>query len=157
MSALLVVASCRSIPSEIRKEHDMVMAESTAALDIASDTLMKLETASNELNDAYVSATFLSWKQHYTAVLEARKVILNYLGSNKTDSDLVPGYNTGTQLIIDMHNGFIQINLYWQLMLKDENAPKRAEFITAFRRDITRYRLLQRKFDEWIKQFKVKE
>lgn len=156
VTLVLAIAACRSVPTEVRQAHDLSMVESEQAMGIASDTLTKIETKSEELNDESVSAAFNDWSEHMAKIIEARNVVANYLNESKAGEDVTGPYTVAQIILSDMHNGFSQINRWWADMLKEENDAAAAQFVAMFRRDIDRFRTLERKFDEWIKQFKVR-
>ena len=89
-------------------------------------------------------------------MVSARGVVARYLADSKAGKDVTEPYTTGRQLLMDINRGFAVINSQWANILKTENDVKRAEFVALFRKDIDRFRVLERKFDEYIKQFKVK-
>lgn len=153
---VLAIAACRSVPSNVRAAHDLSLTESKAAFVIAEDTLAKIETKSAELNDATVSAAYVLWLEHRNKVVSARGVVARYLADSKAGKDVTEPYATGRQLLADMNRGFAVINARWVDILKTENDADRVEFVALFRKDIDRFRVLERKFDEYIKQFKVK-
>lgn len=153
---VLAVAACRSVPRDVADAHQITKTEGEAAMVLASDTLTKIETKSEELNDASVDAAFEEWQEHLNAVLEARAVVTKYLNESKAGDDVTKSYAVAQQLLLDMHGGFIAIDKYWQQMLLEERAADAERFVTLFRKDIARYRELMRKFDEWISQFRVK-
>jgi hypothetical protein len=153
---VFAIAACRSVPSEVRQAHDLSLVESRAALETAQDTLTKIETKSEELNDESVMASYKEWKEHVENLYEARETVRKYLVDSKAGTDVIEPYAVGQQLLIDMNDGFAAILMSWKEMLKSENQTEAAEFVRLFRKDIERYRVLERKFDEYIKQFKVK-
>lgn len=153
----LAIAACRSVPSDVNQAHQLSKVESAAALSVAEDTLEKIEDKSAELNNTSVTAAFDSWATHLKNIQEARIVVQNYLVQTKAGDDLTGPYNVANQLLLDMNGGFVGISVSWADMIKPEREVDAVKFIALFRKDIERYRVLQRKFDEWINQFKVKD
>ncbi len=154
---VLAVAACRSVPSDVATAHQTSKTESAAALTLAEGTLQKIEDKSAELNDASVTAAYNEWAAHVAKIREARAVVAKYLVDTSAGPDLTGPYQVANQILADMDTGFGLVNLHWQEMLEDGRAADAAEFRRLFRRDIERYRILQRKFDEWISQFRVKD
>jgi hypothetical protein len=147
------VTACRSVPSEVAVQHSLSMQESDEALVIASNTLIELERKSIDMG---VADEFGEWLKHVEKLMEHRGVVHRWLVESKAGEDVIGPYATGHKLLMDMHRGFYSINAYWKDMLTEENDEARAKFIELFRKDIERFRVLERKFDEWISQFRVK-
>ena len=156
LALVLAVAACRSVPADVRAAHDGSQASTSATMTIASQTLSLIESKSEELSDESVSHAFDLWKMEYNNLIQMRLIVLDHLKINPKDSDVVTSYILGNRLLSDMNVGFNQIDMHWKLMLDGANADKVALFIKLFRRDIKRFRILNRKFDEWIRQFTVK-
>jgi len=152
---IFALAACRSVPRDVRTAHDLSISESSAAFVIAEDTLNKIEIKSQALNQDSVRDAFTEWNNHLDIVVEARRIVEAYLRSG-SDPELINSYVVASQLLSDMDRGFLVIDAAWESMLALENTAKAAEFVALFRKDIQRYRTLERKFDEWIKQFKVR-
>jgi len=153
---VLAVAACRGIPAEVRAAHDASQASTMAATAVAQETLTKIEAKSAELNDDSVSAAFETWKTEYSNLLMARSIVLDYLRLKPGDAEVAQAYLTGNRILNDMNRGFNTIDMYWNLMLQEENAEQAATFVQLFRKDIERFNALNRRFDEWIRQFPVK-
>lgn len=154
---VLAIVSCRSVPSDVRQAHDLSMTESAAALGIATDILVKIETKSIELSNESVTAAYTQWRQHMVKISAARDVVYRYLVDSSAGTDVTIPYSTGAKLLNDMNRGFVTIEASWTSMLLAENDAAAKNFIALFRKDIQRFKVLEHKFDEWIKQFKVKE
>lgn len=154
---VLAIASCRSVPSDVRQAHDLSMTESAVALGIATDILIKIEAKSTELNDASVTAAYTEWAEHMSKVTSARAVVAGYLDDSDAGADVSGPYAIGLMLLNDMNRNFATIEANWANMILDSMVEPRGVFIGKFRKDIERFKVLERKFDEWIKQFKVKE
>jgi hypothetical protein len=133
------------------------MTESAIALGIATDTLIKIETKSTELSDESVTAAYYKWREHVAKIAAARRVVNVYLLDSKAGADVTGPYSTGTKLLADMDHGFRIINQYWADMVSVERTVESATFVALFRKDIERFKVLERKFDEWISQFRVRK
>jgi len=153
---VFAIAACRTVPTEVRQAHDQSLIESRAALEVADDILFKIEVKSLELNDEFVMASYKEWKEHVEILYKARDTVHKYLINSKAGVDVTSPYAVGQQLLVDLNDNFATILVSWKEMLKTENEEDAAEFIKLFRKDIERYRILERKFDEYIKQFKVR-
>jgi hypothetical protein len=153
---VLAVAACRSVPADVRAAHDASQASTTAATFVAEETLNKIESKSAELSDESVSAAFATWKTEYNNLVMTRAIVLDYLRISPKDSEVAKSYIVAHRILNDMNGGFNQIDMHWRLMIAEENAEKAALFVKLFRRDIERFRTLNRQFDEWFRQFSVK-
>jgi len=154
---VLAIAACRSVPADVRQAHDTSMVESKAALVIATDTLAKIETRSTELNDATVLAAYKEWISHISVMRDARGIVALYLAESKAGPDVEGPYSVGLRLVTSMDRGFAAINQHWAAMIDPLREDDAKVFLALFRKDIERFKVLERKFDEWIKQFRVKE
>jgi hypothetical protein len=154
---VVAIAACRSVPQEVKDAYNRTKTDGAAILVVAEDVLDKIETASSEVNDEYVSAAYNKWHEHYEQLVSDRAVVVDYLLSSKADK-AANGYIVAGKLLSDMNISMREIVVHWETMLSDvENNPNIiGKFIDTFRRDIQRYRTLQRKFDEWIEQFRVR-
>jgi len=153
---LLAMISCRSVPSEVSAAHDTTIQESQQVFIIAESLLNKIALKSEELNSDVAYDSYVAWKEHIIKLSEARAIVAFYLTKTKAGPDVTKPYAVAEQLLTDMHNGFITMVQHWEEMLRPDREVDANEFIQAFRRDIERYRILEHKFNEWIKQFKVK-
>jgi hypothetical protein len=156
LALVLAAVACRGIPVAVRDAHNESQTSAMAATLVAQETLVKIEAKSAELNDVSVSAAFETWKTEYTSLLTARTVVLEYLQTKPSDSEVAQAYLTANQILRDLNGGFNQISMHWRLMIAEENAEQAARFVYLFRKDIERFNTLNRKFDEWIRQFPVK-
>jgi len=154
---VLSAFGCRTVPQNVADSHNTTMVESEAAFEVANDVLEKIGNQSAVLDNEFVQDSFEEWKEHHTNLLEARKIVLHYLRTTDTKLEVTNAYRVGADLLSAMNDGFEQISVFWEDMVKDENKIRAEEFIRLFRKDIDRYRTLERKFDEWISQFRVKE
>ncbi len=150
----LIVVGCRTVPSEVMVQHGISLQESDEALGVAEQTLKAVEAKSDLLSDELVTAAFVRWTEHVERIMAARGVVHQYLLETKADLEVTSAYSTGHKLLMDMHRGFNSINRYWEEMLTRDTDRER--FIELFRKDIERFQVLERKFDEWISQFRVK-
>jgi len=152
----VAVVGCRSVPVDVSEAHIASMIRSNDALDVAEQTLKAVEAQSVLLNDALVDAAFQKWTRQIERTMTARGVVHKYLLDTKVDLEVSSAYSTGHKLLVDMHANFSSVKRFWEEMIMDENAQRRDLFIRLFRDDIQRFNTLERKFDEWISQFKVK-
>ena len=86
-----------------------------------------------------------------------RNIVLEFLRENPKDIETAKAYLVGTRIIGDLTGGFGEIDRYWSKMIDPEFDLAAKEFIKVVRRDIERFRVLERKFNEWIRQFPVKD
>lgn len=149
----LALTGCRSVPGEVLASHNMSVVASRFAFEIAEDTLVRLEEKSITLG---VADEFLQWTEHLNLIMTYRGTVQKYLVDTKADTDVVGPYSIGHKLLVDMHGGFWMVNAHWKDMLREENDEARTRFIELFRKDIERFKVLERKFNEWISQFRVK-
>ena len=152
---ILAIAACRSVPSEVKQAHELSKTESVAAVGLATDMLLKIEEKSAELNDDLVTSAFVSWTSHRVNIDLARATVMEYLQNTDAGLDVTNPYIVGARLLRDMDRGFLTITRHWEAMLLDERSVDRAIFIERFRKDIGRFETLERKFDEWMKQYRV--
>lgn len=159
LGLLVMVAACRSVPGELVETNNKMRRESTAAFVVAEDTLKKIEQRSAELNDESVTAAWKEWALHVEQATAARVYVQDYLrlSANSSDKDVSNAYEVGSRLLADLDYGMGEIQLYWSEMVDPANEDKAQAFVAMFRSDIVRFNELQRKFDEWLKQFPVKD
>ena len=153
---VLAVAACRSVPSDVSEAHKFSMVESKAAFEIADTTLTAVANKSAELNDERVTALHTKWLEHKSNISKARAVVRKYLVETDAGADLTGAYDVATVMLNDMDNGFASVNRAWEEMIDPANSVQAETFISLFRRDIERYKELEKKFDDWISQFRVK-
>jgi len=152
----LVVIGCRTVPAEIIKAHQDSMWTSERAFGIAESTMIQIEDKSTELNEFSVSLAFAQWTKYINQIIVWRSTVRRYLIEAKADANVIGPYGIGYRLLVDMHTGFHTINHNWKNMIEADGEANATKLIELFRKDIQRFKILERKFDEWIRQFKVK-
>jgi (p)ppGpp synthase/HD superfamily hydrolase len=135
------------------------MTESAAALNGMDRLLFKIENAVVELDDVVVAEAATEWKKHVDATRDARAKVKAYLVNTKAGADVNAGYDVAKRLLDDLDFNAFVVHTNWRpLMEALKNGTGNAdEFVEHFHRDIGRFKELERKFDEWIRQFKVRK
>ncbi len=151
LTLVLLVAACRSIPGDVVAAHEIDLKESKSALVKLENVLKKVESKTVEFN---VQEVYSEWTEHFINIVAARIVVSDYLKESK-EFELSGAYNTGLRLLEDLDGGFTFVAAEWLQVLHEANDVSRVKLLVGMRKDIARYRILQRKFDEWIRQFKV--
>jgi hypothetical protein len=152
---VLAIAACRSIPSDVRQAHDLSVVESAAAFDNVEAVLLQIEADIESIDDEFIKKEYDEWVKHMNTVLEARATVWKYLNEKESDLELKGAYATGDRLAKDISNNFIILCKNWEEIFTDPNHNP-DNYIPFFRRDMKRFNELERKFHEWIAQFKVK-
>ena len=155
LALVIAVAACRSVPRDVHDAHELSKTESKAALVVAEGLLDKIALKVEDLSDDVVIAEHKKWMASLDTTIKAREVVLQYLIDNE-EFDLGDAYVVGLKLLHDMNGGMTMIRLYWKQMISEERTTDAAKFVQLFRKDIARFRELERKFNEWISQFPVK-
>lgn len=151
----LSIIGCRSVPFDVHQAHEQSMTESDAMFDIVEPLLSKVESGVNDLDSTEVRAKYDVWIEHLNELALARNFVLKYLKDTKAGEDLTGPYILANDIMRDMNAGMDMLTFYWEQFF-DEQDQGEEEFVALFRRDIERFKILERKFDEWISQFRVK-
>lgn len=149
---LLVMAACRSLLQETVDAYAVSQSESNAIVSIWEEQLVPSANNPNPpVTD--IDALAVTYFDHIHKLAVARDTIQIYLDSAKGDPDAAFGFNTGTQLLMYIDANIQQVLKSWEQWL-DPNSDKE-QFIVDVNNMIADFKVLDRKFDEWIKQFKV--
>jgi len=152
---LCSLVGCRTVPTEVKAAHELSIVETDAAFSKMQGLFTQIENRVDTLNDEAIQAIRQEWENHIVKVFDARTVVRGYLTDTQADTDVTFGYATGTRLLADLDINAHTVFVVWDRMLAGEVGTD--EFLAAFRRDIQRFKTLERKFDEWIKQYRVKD
>ena len=151
----LACVGCKSIPAEVRAAHDTSLELSAAAFVEAEDLIAKVRTPVAELNDEYVTALYQRWVESISKLIQQRSIVRTYLDEEK-EYELESAYGVGHDLISDLAVNFSDLAASWEEIATFPDKDRVDGYLGGFTRDIARFRELERKFDEWIKQFPVK-
>ena len=150
----LALVGCKSVPADVRAAHDESMTFSANAFDVAEDVIAKVREPVAELNDELVAEAYALWVFNISNLLSKRAIVLTYLESD--EPELVDSFTVGNQLIADLAFNFRDVKDNWENIATYPDRDKVNTYLDQFARDFDRFRELERKFDEWIKQFPVK-
>lgn len=157
--AILAIASCRTLPQDVADNNQIATTEATAFIGkIETEMLAKYNSeepkSAEELQNLYSEL-----KTHYDAVYTARMVVSEYLASAKGDVDAAEGYAAADVLLNDIAVRSVIIIQRWNDWVSKNPNPElgnREEFKNLLIESIAQYKVLDAKFQEWVKQFKVK-
>ena len=150
---LLVVAACRSLPQETVDAYAVSQEESAAIVSIWEE---KIVPSANNPNPpvADVNALAVEYFTHVHMLIMARDSIQVYLDSAKGDADAALGFRTATNLLMDIDANIQLVLNNWASWTSPDSGT--AQFISDVNTMISNFKILDRKFNEWVKQFGVK-
>ncbi len=151
---VLTLVACRSVPTEVMEAHNASRLEARTAMALAEKILSNTENLDGfELN---IVDAVIQWSEYMLVIMENRNIVNDYLISSKVDSDVLNGYDTGKLLLLSLNGGIAKVNERWADFFNDIDEDE-GLFRQLMRQDIERFEILERKFHEWITQFKVKD
>lgn len=149
---VLVIAACRTVPANVRTAHDLSIAESSKAFNAVDNFIQDVGIRVGEIGEEEVMAAYNGWRDGIDKAVAARAIVKKYLIDTKAGYDANRGYDVAERLLADLNLNVGQIWADWPEL----NTTSGKIFVARFRLDMARFGTLERKFDDWIRQFKVK-
>jgi hypothetical protein len=101
-----------------------------------------------------VNVLAIKYADHVHRLIIARDEIQVYLDGAKGDPDAALGFRTATNLLMDIDANINLVFGNWPAWINPASDTR--QFISDVNAMIENFQLLDRKFNEWVKQFKVK-
>lgn len=150
---LLVVVACRSLPQDVADAHATSQDESTAIVSIWEEQLVPSANGNSDVVTD-VNELAMEYSEHVHKLIVARDIVKTYLESANGDPDAALGFNTATELLLDIDLNIQLVLNNWEAWRDPESDT--SQFIKDVNEMIVNFKTLDRKFNEWVKQFKVK-
>ena len=151
---LMLAAACRSLPVDVYDANTVSNDESAAIIALWQiDVLPELRNADSTKNPEALS---IELRKHVAEAFTARAIINEYLKSPRGDVDAAKGFEVASQLLYDIYFNIEQVLNSWNDWT-DPNLPlNNNQFVSDMNEQIHKFNVLNDKFNEWVKQFKVK-
>lgn len=148
LALVVALAACRSVPLDIRQAHDTSLRNHTVAVAVIKNLTSKPVA---DLTAEEVRSAQEVFEAQWVQLFENRTKVANWLFIEKA-KDAAQGYAAGQAIYSDMNRHYLVMFLKWQ----QYDTPEAKLHIRLWLDDAARAAELNRKFDEWIRQFRVK-
>jgi hypothetical protein len=152
LGLLLILAACRSLPTETVNDIGTANRQGVAITSIWSHKIVP--EANNAGSTLDVNALAIEWADHFHKLVVARDSVQSYLDGATGDKDVSLGYRTATELLLDFDANINMVFNNWNQWL--DPAADKTKFILDINKMVADYKMLNAKFNEWANQFGVK-
>jgi hypothetical protein len=153
---ILLLAACRSITKEVSDANVESNSKSTELLKLWEERILPKVNTGEQYNLEELNNLTKEWSSKYAELVSKRNLIQSYLDSNSGDADTALGFQTASVLISDINKNILQIFSDWQSWLSLDDISGKEQYIVFMKLHVERFNTLNRKFNDWVSQFKVK-